>query len=70
MKVIALNSNYTSQAPECDKRVYLMADSSLAKSGKPWFLPMNLPYARIWCFALVVSERILPDDLLTAISTL
>lgn len=39
MKVIALNSNYTSQAPECDKRVYLMADSSLAKSGKPWFLP-------------------------------
>lgn len=39
MKVIAINSNYPTIADACDKRVFLMADSSLAKSGKPWFLP-------------------------------
>ena len=39
MKVLALNSNYPSLSPVCDKKVFLMADSSLAKSGKPWFLP-------------------------------
>lgn len=39
MKVLALNSNYPSLSTVCDKKVFLMADSSLAKSGKPWFLP-------------------------------
>ena len=37
MKIIALYDNYEPQ--QFDGKVYLMADSSLAKSGKPWFLP-------------------------------
>ncbi|MGN0213646.1 MAG: fumarylacetoacetate hydrolase family protein [Muribaculaceae bacterium] len=37
MKIIALNNNFNAQ--QADGSVFLMADSSLAKSGKPWFLP-------------------------------
>lgn len=38
MKVIAVKNNYKTQA-DFEPQVYLMADSSLAKSGKPLFLP-------------------------------
>ena len=41
MKIIALYDNYEPQ--QFDGKVYLMADSSLAKSGKPWFLPEFAP---------------------------
>jgi len=39
MKIISLRDNYTSKDSQPAHNVYLMADSSLAKSGKPWFLP-------------------------------
>lgn len=39
MKIIALQNNYSNTANLSDEEIYLMADSSLAKSGKPWFLP-------------------------------
>lgn len=41
MKIIALYDNYEPQ--QFDGKVYLMADSSLAKSGKSWFLPEFAP---------------------------
>ncbi|MGM9804410.1 MAG: fumarylacetoacetate hydrolase family protein [Muribaculaceae bacterium] len=39
MKIIAFHENYPTVAQQCSGNVHLMADSSLAKSGKPWFLP-------------------------------
>lgn len=39
MKIIALQDNYSDTEKISDEKIYLMADSSLAKSGKPWFLP-------------------------------
>ncbi len=39
MKVIGIKENYPSISEQSNLNVFLMADSSLAKSGKPWFLP-------------------------------
>ncbi len=39
MKVIGIKENYPNIAEQSNLNVFLMADSSLAKSGKPWFLP-------------------------------
>ena len=39
MKIIALNCNYNGLNPKQSGEVTVMADSSLARSGKPWFLP-------------------------------
>lgn len=39
MKIIALNSNYDNPTATMHNGVTVMTDSSLAKSGKPWFVP-------------------------------
>ena len=61
MKIIALYDNYEPQ--QFDGKVYLMADSSLAKSGKPWFLPEFAPEFTYQTH-IVIRIADLPTDML------